>query len=179
MKIIRTLFLHFFLLGFTTFGGGLAMLPSLKQFAIHHQWLNEEEWADTVALAQLTPGAIAINVVHMIGYRAGKRLGALVSVVAMLLPSFLVILLVAFLLQPYFETQWIQGMLQGILLAVVWLITKAIVDLASPLKKNPLGWVIVLLVFALVVLKIIPPLWVIALTVILSSIFSMLRKPIR
>ena len=155
------------------------MLPSLKQFAIHHHWLKEEEWADTVAIAQLTPGAIAINVVHMIGYRAGKRLGALVSVVAMLLPSFLVILLVAFVLQPYFETQWIQGMLQGILLAVVWLITKAIVDLASPLKKNPLGWMIVLLVFALVVLRILSPLWVIALTVVLSSIFSMLRKPIR
>lgn len=176
MKTIRLLFGHFFLLGFTTFGGGLAMLPSLKQFALSHHWLKEEEWADTVALAQLTPGAIAINLVHMIGYRAGKRLGAMVSVFAMLLPSFLVILLVAIVLQPYLDTPWVQGTLQGILLAVVWLIAKALFDLASPLKKNPWGWLLVIGVFIVVSFRLLSPLWVIFLTLIGSLLFSLLIR---
>lgn len=154
------------------------MLPTLKQLAVQHQWLKEEEWADTVALAQLTPGAIAINIAYMLGYRAYKRVGAFISVLAMVLPSFLVILLIAIVLQPLIQSSWVQGTLQGILLSVVWLIGKALFDLATPMRRNPFGWVVVILVFFLVVFNLLSPLWVILLTLIGASLITLLRKPI-
>jgi chromate transporter len=144
------LFTRFFLLGITTFGGGLAMLTAMKLLAIKQGWLTEEEWTDTVTLAQLAPGAIAINVVHLLGYRARKHLGGFVSVLGMVLPSVIVIILVATFLQPWINHPRVQGVLEGIFLAVVLLIGKAWFDLAKVTQGQWIPIVFVGVMFTLV-----------------------------
>jgi len=170
------LFKRFFMLGMTTFGGGLAMLPAMKLLAIEQGWLTEEEWTDTVTLSQLVPGAIAINVVHLLGYRARKHLGGFVSVLGMVLPSVIVIILVATLLQPWIQHPRVQGVLEGIFLAVVLLITKAWFDLAKVTQGKWIPLVFVGVMFTLVYVGIFNAMMALVLSLFLGLGLAMMPR---
>jgi chromate transporter len=161
------LFLRFFKIGFLTFGGGLSMLPSIRSLSIRLGWIHDKEWGDLVTLAQLFPGAIAVNIVHLIGYRVGGRLGSIVSVISMVLPSFIVILLLATVFQSYLELPAVQGALKGILMAVSLLLIKALIDLVKPVHWTliSIGWV--LGSFIVVWFNVLTPLGLLIITLVL------------
>ena len=111
MKKSLELFWIFFKIGLFTFGGGYAMIPQIKEVVIEKKkWISEEEMLDIIAIAESTPGPIAINSATYIGYKQNKILGSIFATLGVVLPSFLIIfpilalffyLFVAFLLKYF------------------------------------------------------------------------------
>ncbi len=96
---LRSIFFVFLRLGALTFGGGLAMLPIIKRDIVDRGWIPEEDFSDYIAVAQVAPGMIAINIATLVGMHLRKRIGALVAVIGVALPSIVVITIIASLLK--------------------------------------------------------------------------------
>jgi len=98
MEVYLELFWIFFKIGAFTLGGGYAMVPLIQAEIIDKKnWIEEEEFVKLLALAQSSPGALAVNISVFVGYKIKRMLGVIVTVVASALPSFIVILLIALL----------------------------------------------------------------------------------
>ena len=91
--IYLEVFLTFLKIGAFTFGGGYAMLPFMQQEVLANNWMNEEELLNFIAVAESTPGPIAINLATYVGYKLRKIPGALIATIGMIIPSFLYILM--------------------------------------------------------------------------------------
>lgn len=121
------LFYTYFKIGLFGFGGGAAMLP-LIQFELveHFGWITATEFANMVAVSQMTPGPIGINCATYAGYLATDSiLGAVVATFAVVLPSFIIMLLVAKVLQKFGKNTFVEGALSGLRPAVIGLIAAA------------------------------------------------------
>ena len=93
--ILLKLFLSFFKIGTFTFGGGYAMIAMIQAEAEHQDWLTKEELVDFVAMSESTPGPLAVNMATFVGSRTGGVLGGICATLGVVLPSFIIILIVA------------------------------------------------------------------------------------
>lgn len=126
------LFSIFFKLGMFTFGGGYAMYPLLQREVVTGQgWASEEELLDYYAISQVIPGIISVNTANFIGYRQKGRLGALVSVLAFLLPSIIIITAIFTFLTQFSSTPIVQHAFAGIRLAVCALVLQTVIKMAK------------------------------------------------
>ena len=130
-NIYIQLFIEFFTLGLFTFGGGYAMIGLLEERMTKRGWLDSEEILDCIAVTQTLPGVIAVNMSLYVGYRLKGIRGALVSVFGMVLPSFVIIILIAMFMENFGENRYIQGALKGIRIATLGLILSAAAKLAG------------------------------------------------
>ncbi len=122
LLMISTIFLR---LGAITFGGGFVMIPLLEAEVVNtHQWLTHQEFADAMALGQITPGPVLIAATF-IGYRVAGTLGALVSTVSIFLPSFLMTIAAGSSLTRFHTNPIVQSFLKGVTPAVVGLLVAA------------------------------------------------------
>ncbi len=112
--IYLELFLTFFKIGLFTFGGGYAMIPLVREEAISNGWLTEEAFVNFIAVAESTPGPIAINMATFIGSTNAGILGSLLATLGVILPSFIIILLIASLLKNLLKLAGVQAFLKGI-----------------------------------------------------------------
>ena len=132
-------FAAFFKIGAFTFGGGYAMIPLIQREAVEkHKWVTDEDILDIIAIAESTPGPIAINSATFVGYRAAGVLGSLCATLGVVLPSFITILLISFVLKEFQQVQVVQYAFTGIRAGVLALLFKA---LWGMYKKSPKGWV--------------------------------------
>ena len=122
MPILLDLFLTFFKLGLFTFGGGYAMIPLLTDEVIAHGWLAQEEIMNFIAVSESTPGPIAINMATFIGVSQGGVLGAILATLGVVLPSFIIILLIASIVTGLMKYAGVKAFLQGIRPVVIGLI---------------------------------------------------------
>ncbi len=130
MKIYRDLFLSFFRMGAITFGGGYAMLPILQREVVESRgWCTNEELTDYFAIGQCTPGIIAVNTATFIGFKLKGVLGGIVATLSLVLPSFIVIGLIAAVLQNFADYALVQNAFAGIRVAVTVLILNAVAKL--------------------------------------------------
>ncbi len=120
--IFLTLFLTFLEIGVCSFGGGYGMISLVRETVVAKGWLTEAEFLNLVAVAESTPGPIAVNVATFVGSNCGGFLGALCATIGVVLPSFIIILLIAALLQNILKYAGVQAALNGIRPAVVGLI---------------------------------------------------------
>ena len=95
------LFLEFFKIGLFTFGGGYAMIPLVKETVLTHNWLTEEQFYNFLGVCESTPGPIAINMATYVGNVQGGILGSLIASIAVILPSFIIILIIAAILKNF------------------------------------------------------------------------------
>ena len=123
--IYLTLFLEFFKIGLFTFGGGYAMIPLIKETVLHYGWLTELQFHDFLGVCESTPGPIAINMATYIGSTQAGVLGAFCATIGVILPSFIIILLVATLLKKVYRHPVVQGFLKGVKPVIVGLISVA------------------------------------------------------
>ena len=130
-NIYLQLFIEFFTLGLFTFGGGYAMIGLLEERMTRRGWLDSDEILDCIAVTQTLPGVIAVNMSLYVGYRLKGIKGALVSVFGMVLPSFVIIILIAMFMENFGYNRYIQGALKGIRIATLGLILSAAVKLAG------------------------------------------------
>lgn len=123
--IYLTLFWEFFKTGLFAIGGGLATLPFLSRMADVYPWLTHAQLADMIAVAESTPGPIGVNCATYAGFHAAGVAGAVVATLSLVLPSYLVILLIARVLEKYRENRLVNGAFSGLRPAVTGLIAAA------------------------------------------------------
>lgn len=148
------LFSTFFQIGLFGFGGGAAMLP-LIQFELveHYAWLTSAEFTNMVAVSQMTPGPIGINSATYAGYLAsGNVFGSLVATVGVVLPSFIIMLLIARVMSKMKNNKYVDGAMQGLRPVVVGLIAAAALLLMNEENFGPhcadyISWIIFAVAF--------------------------------
>ena len=146
--IYLELFLTFFLIGMFTIGGGYSMLPLIQNQVVNvHGWIDETTFTDIVAISQMTPGPIGINSATYIGYEvllnSGASefmsvLGSFTATFAVVLPSFIIVLLLCKVYETWKNHPIFKGVLTGLRPAVIGLIGTAAVTLATP--ENFIDW---------------------------------------
>lgn len=137
-KVLWQVFSSFFKIGAFTFGGGYAMIPLIQNEAVEKRhWVTDEDILEVVAIAESTPGPIAINSATFVGYKAAGILGSMCATLGVVLPSFVIILILSFILQQFQQVQAVQYAFQGIRAGVLALLVKA---LWTMYKKSPKGW---------------------------------------
>lgn len=131
MNIYLDLFLTFFKIGAFTFGGGYAMLPLIQQEVINHGWLEREAVINFVAVSESTPGPFAINMSTYVGSETGGILGAVCATLGVVLPSFIIILIVAKCFEAFRKNRVVAGCMSGLKPAVIGLIGAAVLSIAQ------------------------------------------------
>lgn len=117
-----SLFLIFLKIGLVSFGGGYSMIPMIQDEVLSRGWLTESELMNFIGVAESTPGPIAVNIATFIGSSQAGVLGALCATVGVVLPSFIIIVIIAALFRTFLKNQWVQGALVGIRGVIVGLI---------------------------------------------------------
>lgn len=121
--LLTGLFLSFFRIGLFGFGGGYAMLALIEREIVQiHQWMSAAEFIDIIALAEMTPGPIAINSATFVGYRVAGLGGAFLATLGIISPSLLLIIPATRLFTRFYHLQGLQNALSGIHPAVLALI---------------------------------------------------------
>lgn len=120
--IYLILFLTFFKIGLFTFGGGYAMIPLIQEEVLTHSWLTLTELIDFIAISESTPGPFAINIATFIGLKTTNILGSITSTLGVILPSFIIIIIIAKTLNKYKNNKLIKSILKGLKPCVVGLI---------------------------------------------------------
>lgn len=136
LRLLRKLFLSTLYLSAFTFGGGYVIITLMKQkFVDNYHWIEEEEMLDLVAIAQSTPGAIAVNGAIVIGYKLAGPLGALVAILGTVLPPFVIISLLSLCYETFQGLYAVQKILEGmqagvgaVIAAVAWDMGRGVVE---------------------------------------------------
>ncbi|MBQ1514611.1 MAG: chromate transporter [Lachnospiraceae bacterium] len=128
--IFLRLFLSFFKIGLFTFGGGYAMIPLIQEEVLVRGWLDSGTLVDFIAVSESTPGPFAVNIATYVGSQNGGIFGAVCATAGVVLPSFLIILLVATFYERFRKNRIVEGAMTGLKPAVVGLIGKALVTVA-------------------------------------------------
>lgn len=137
-KSLGTLFFTFFKIGLFTFGGGYAMIALLEEeFIQRRKWLDKDEFIDMTAIAESTPGPVAINSATYLGYKLAKVPGAATATVAVCLPSFLIIYAISLFFEQFTQLTVIANAFKGIQVCVIYLIFSAGVRMLKALDKSP------------------------------------------
>ena len=135
-KNLLSLFLSMLKIGLFTFGGGYAMIHLLEnEFVSRKNWIDGEEFIDLVAIAESTPGPIAINCATYIGYKKQGVAGALSATLGMCLPSFTIIYLISLFFDRFLEISWVASAFKGIQVCVVFLTLSSGFKMLKKIKK--------------------------------------------
>ena len=138
--IFWQLFITFFQIGLFTIGGGYAMIPMIEEEVVRQGWLTHTQLVDFIAVAESTPGPFAVNTATYVGITTGMRaggnlfwglLGSFLATLGVVLPSFLIILIIAKFFASFQDNRFVKGALYGIHPAVVGLIAAAALSLAN------------------------------------------------
>lgn len=160
MNLYRQLFKAFFRVGILTFGGGYAMLPILRREVVEtNAWCTDEELADFYAIGQCTPGIIAVNTATFIGYKLRGIPGGVFATLSLVLPSFIIILAIAAVLENFAHLPVVINAFAGIRVAVVALVLNAVLKLLKTSVVDKTTLVIFLLVFILASVFSVSPVW--------------------
>lgn len=149
MGKLGRLFFTFLKIGAFTFGGGYAMIALLEtEFIDRKKWMTREEFLDMVAIAESTPGPVAINSATYIGYKVTGVAGAALATLAVSLPSFIIIYLISLFFERFLALEWVARAFRGIQVCVVYLILTAGLDMLKSLRRDALSLVIFFCVLA-------------------------------
>ncbi|MBQ2945579.1 MAG: chromate transporter [Clostridia bacterium] len=150
-KRIFSLFTTFLKIGAFTFGGGYAMIPLIQREVVEkHKWITDDDVLEIIAIAESTPGPIAINMATFVGNRTAGFWGSFFATLGVVLPSFLIILAISFLLSEFQNIKAVQYAFMGIRAGVLALILKALWNMYKKCKKNTVAYIAMAAAFILV-----------------------------
>lgn len=140
MSVILQLFISMLKIGCFAFGGGYAIIALLEnEFITKRKWIEHDEFMDVVAIAESTPGPIAINVATYIGYKLKGFLGAVIATVGICIPSFVIMYFVSVFYERFMDIAIVAAAFNGIQICVVYLIASAGFKMLKKMKKTPLN----------------------------------------
>lgn len=151
MGLCVRLFGKFLKIGAFTFGGGYAMIPLIRrEIAQKEGWIEEKDILDILAVSESTPGPIAVNTATFVGYRLAGPLGAAAATVGVVLPSFVIIFALSFVLRQFEELPAVRYAFWGIRVAVAALVCSALVSMAKECPWNLVSYILAAGAFLLV-----------------------------
>ncbi|MBO5440753.1 MAG: chromate transporter [Clostridia bacterium] len=157
MKRLLSLFLTMLKIGLFTFGGGYAMIALMEnEFVAKKKYLEGDEFMDIVAIAESTPGPIAINLATYIGYKQGKFFGSLLATLGMCIPSFTIIYAISLFFNRFLELEIVASAFRGIQVGVIFIIFMAGLKMLKNMQKSAFN------------------ITVLTLTVVISVVFSIM-----
>ncbi|MBR2370545.1 MAG: chromate transporter [Clostridia bacterium] len=147
MKKYLNLFLTMLKIGLFTFGGGYAMIALLEsELVTEKKWIEKDEFLDMVAIAESTPGPIAINAATYIGHKMLGVVGSLIATVAVCIPSFFIIYIISLFFDAFLSLRIITYAFRGIQVCVVWLILSAGIKMMKQVERNAFNIIILIAV---------------------------------
>lgn len=150
MKQLLELFRSFFIIGLFTFGGGYAMLPLFQRELVdRRKWSTEEELADYYAVAQCTPGVIAVNTATFLGYKIKGIAGGITATLGVITPSMIIITIIAALIRNFADIEIVAHALNGIQICVCVLILDSVLRLAKKALINKVTVAVFIIVLAM------------------------------
>ena len=150
-KILRQLFFSTLYLSTFTFGGGYVIVTLMKQkFVDHLHWIEEDEMLDLVAIAQSSPGPIAVNGAIVLGYKLAGIPGIICSVLGAVIPPFVILTIISFFYQSFKEASVIKALLSGMTCGVSAVILSVVFDMASGVVKGKDAVLIVVMILAFI-----------------------------
>jgi len=151
--MLLTLFFTFFKIGIITFGGGYAMIANIKESVVEKKkWIDEDELLQIIAIAESTPGPIAINMATFVGYKKAGFLGSLFATLGVVLPSLIIIFTISLFLDRFMSNLYVQYAFVGIKCAVAFLIIKAGISMLKKVERKTLPYICFFIVFSLMIL---------------------------
>lgn len=133
----KKLFLSTFYLSAFTFGGGFVIIPLMKKkFVDELQWIEEDEMLNLAAIAQSSPGAVAVNSSILLGYRVAGKLGALISILGTILPPLIIISVISFFYAAFRDNVVVNAVMKGIQAGVAAVITDVVLNLGGNIVKE-------------------------------------------
>lgn len=176
-KTIILLFSSFIKIGAFTFGGGYAMIPLIQKEVVEkRKWITDKEILEIIAIAESTPGPIAVNAATFIGYKTAGFFGALGATVGVVLPSFLIIAAVSFVLRQFENLKIVKFAFEGIRLGVLALIVKALVSMYKQCPRNKISYIIAAFSFLCVAFFGINVLIVIIACAVIGLVYSIMAE---
>ena len=138
------LFLTMLKIGLFTFGGGYAMIALLEnEFVEKKKWLEKDEFLDVTAIAESTPGPIAINAATYVGYKNGGIIGSIIATLGICIPSFVIIYAISLFLDAFLSLTLVAYAFKGIQICVVYLILTAGLKMLKQMKKTVFNMIII------------------------------------
>ena len=151
-KTLAAVFVTFFRIGAFTFGGGYAMIPLIQKETVEkRRWISDSDVLDVIAIAESTPGPIAINAATFVGYRVAGFWGALCATLGVVLPSFLIILAISRVLDAFSHLKVIEYAFFGVRAGVLALIVKALYSMVRQCPKTAFAYGVAACAFIAVV----------------------------
>ncbi len=171
-----TLFLTFFKIGLFTFGGGYAMIPFIHQYAVEkYKWITDDEFLDIIAIAESTPGPIAINSATYIGHKVKGIKGSAMATLGVVMPSVIIIVLIAAFFMQYKDNIWVEYAFKGVRIGVAILVLNAAIRMYKKLDKNILSYILILIGFSMILFELLPVILVIAIGGVIGIISQVLK----
>lgn len=146
MKEIFSLFVTFLKIGAFTFGGGYAMIPLIQHEMVEKKkWLTSEEMVDIIAIAESTPGVLAVNTATFVGYKIKKFWGGFFATLGVILPSLIIIIAISLFFEDFLKNQYVIYAFKGIRACVAALILHAALRIAKHFPKTAFSYLLVAL----------------------------------
>ena len=147
------LFATFFKTGLFTFGGGYAMIAILQEELVDKKkWITNQDMLDMIVVAESTPGVIAVNTATSVGYKTRGVLGAIVATLGIVLPSFLIISLLSYLIEAFQSNIWYQSDFKGIQACVTVLVINAFTKMFKQIEHDVYNYVSFVVAFVIAAL---------------------------
>lgn len=183
MSIYLQLFLTFFRIGLFTFGGGYAMLPLIQDAVLENKWLDGESIINFIAVSESTPGPFAINIATYVGTETGGFFGAVCATLGVVLPSFIVILIIAQFYEKFKNSKAVSGVMTGLRPAVIGLIASALfsifltvffhsdkISFTSIVPADFISSLIIAVIMTILIFKKVHPIIIIVLSAVLGIV---------
>ena len=171
-----TLFLTFMKIGMFTIGGGYAMLPLIQREVVDRGWMSKEEFIDIFSVAQSLPGIFAVNISIFVGYRLKKKLGGFICALGTIMPSFVIILLIALCFTQVKDNVWVEKAFKGLRPAVVALIAVPCLTTARSIKLSYKQLVIPVGAALLIWLGGVSPAWIILAAIVGGLVYGLNKQ---
>lgn len=186
--LILELFTTFFIIGICTFGGGYAMVPLITEEVISHGWLTGAEVVDFIAVSESTPGPFAINIATYVGIETAGPLGAVAATLGVVLPSLIIIIIVAKCYDKFRKAKPVDAALQGIRPVAIGLIGTAVISIGKTafvfegiqwsdlLSYSFLSKIVMLIILLVCMFKKVKPIMLIVISAVLGIISGYLGQ---
>ncbi len=143
------LFATFFKTGLFTFGGGYAMISILQEELVNNKkWITTQDMLDMIVVAESTPGVIAVNTATSVGYKMRGVLGAIIATLGVVLPSFLIISVLSYVITAFQSNVWYQSAFKGIQACVTVLVVNAFIKMYNQIERDAYNYLALLGAFA-------------------------------
>lgn len=176
MASLWSIFLVFAKIGSFTIGGGYAMIPLIRDELVKRGWLTDEELPDIIALAQSAPGVLAVNMSIFAGYKMRGFKGSVAATLGSVLPSFLIILLIAMLFTGYQDNPVVVRIFKGIRPVVVSLILVPMIKMARKGNKTWWAWAISAATLFMVAFLKFSPIYILLTLIVAAVCFTLIKE---